>query len=473
MSEFANNSVKYHSNSKTLDTGFNYEFSYRKFILYSVLLVIITLHPTVIFVLYVLLCAYALIGKEQAIEALAYSVIVKYLNPALVAFPPYFGLLSWLVIFMGSLSLLWRSRLQNIEVIVPLLLFYLTIMCLSFWSSNQLISVMKATSFFVVVASLLLGCSSMTPEKLKETLNLLFNIALFVLILSIPFYFIHSIGFHRNGSGFQGILNHPQSFGIFWVPFVCWFVYETFFVGKQKPVKRNFLLVILMIVAMALSKSRTALLATSLSILVTFPFLFVINKNSKKVEKSKAIITAIFSFWIVVTIFAATETPMRYVNNLIHKGKSERSVTESFHHSRGRLIETQISNFKKEPWVGNGFGVYASGQFPSGVKYFMGLPISASVEKGIIFTSILEETGIIGTTFFIIFIVSILYPIIVYAKIPFLSMIIACIAVNFGEAILFSVNGNGIWYWLLIGIVMAMNLRKKSLYVHGHYHDIS
>jgi len=68
----------------------------------------------------------------------------------------------------------------------------------------------------------------------------------------------------------------------------------------------------------------------------------------------------------------------------------------AFAASRGGLVYSQVHNFMTSPWIGRGFGVYADGVFPSGVKLFAGIPVSAPVEKGVLPTAVLEETGVLG-----------------------------------------------------------------------------
>ncbi len=101
-------------------------------------------------------------------------------------------------------------------------------------------------------------------------------------------------------------------------------------------------------------------------------------------------------------------------------------------------------------------GIYPSGDVPSGVKTFLGIPISASTEKGFIPTAVLEETGLIGTVFWLYFIFSLIRLALKSNDIRWIAMFFGCLFVNVGEAVFFSVGGIGLHLWLLIGLAIGV-----------------
>lgn len=93
---------------------------------------------------------------------------------------------------------------------------------------------------------------------------------------------------------------------------------------------------------------------------------------------------------------------------------------------------------------------------------FMGIPISAPVEKGFIPTSILEETGIFGALAFYAFIISLAAEAMRRKDPGWAGLFFGCLYINVGEAVIFSVGGIGLFYWLLIGIAIAGHGKEES-----------
>ena len=66
------------------------------------------------------------------------------------------------------------------------------------------------------------------------------------------------------------------------------------------------------------------------------------------------------------------------------------------------LIDAQIYNFKKSPYIGNGVQVSEEMAYTKTTS-FKDL-ISAPIEKGVWVTAVLEEDGVIGFTILVLFI---------------------------------------------------------------------
>jgi hypothetical protein len=115
-----------------------------------------------------------------------------------------------------------------------------------------------------------------------------------------------------------------------------------------------------------------------------------------------------------------------------------------------------IANIVEYPMTGIGFGL-GSEPLSMNVKYFKGIPISAPIEKGILPLMVLEEIGIFGFLFFLIWILILSLKAI---AISFSSTLIllTILLLNLGEAGLFSPNGFGMLYLILI--TMSITLPK-------------
>ena len=103
------------------------------------------------------------------------------------------------------------------------------------------------------------------------------------------------------------------------------------------------------------------------------------------------------------------------------------------------------------------------------VVRFQGIPISASVEKGFLPTAVLEETGIIGSSFLVLLLFSISFPIFKYGKPWEIWMFATALLLNAGEAMLLSPGGKGLLIWIVIGFCYcnALHARQAAIRVHA------
>lgn len=441
---------------------FDFALSWKKIAIYVMIFLIILIHPYFVSICFVFLTIYSVAGRRQALESLFFSEMIKYANPVLIAFPSNFGFYTWGIIFIACFSLLARSRYKN-SILILITVFYVTVLCLSVWSKYPLISVLKSSSFYFVVFSVLSGSLSMKHGEFVELSQNILNFFMAILLLSFPTYLYHNIGFVRNGRGFQGILNHPQAFGIFWSP-ICTFLFiRIFFMKNVKNVIVYFLMFSGIFISMLLSKSRTSVI----SFLLSFLLLVIIFKFRKSIRQNISIKKGIFLSYAAVVIlfltFYMSSTFSTAVFGFITKGQNDLSISEAFEHSRGRGVDNHFENFLKSPWVGHGFGVDPASGFETRIKYLMGIPVSAASEKGIVYTAVLEEIGIIGTLIFLLFLSFLTFKVL-YADALFIGMYFSCLLVNIGEAVLFSVNG-GLHYWVLIGLCVSSSVHSSYLLI--------
>src|SRR5439155_4943064 len=121
------------------------------------------------------------------------------------------------------------------------------------------------------------------------------------------------------------------------------------------------------------------------------------------------------------------------IYRFVSKGQSQATVEEAFARSRGLGIEGQWETFSANPLFGIGFGVSLDSSFKPVLDSFTGLPLSAPVEKGFLPTAVLEETGIFGTTFFILFVFSLTRHVFSKTEILLPWVFMASLVANVGE----------------------------------------
>ena len=119
--------------------------------------------------------------------------------------------------------------------------------------------------------------------------------------------------------------------------------------------------------------------------------------------------------------------------------------------SREALINQSWELFRSHPITGIGFQVSYSEEFRQKATL-----LSAPVEKGFLPTAVLEETGILGTSFFVIFLVSFLGYLIGQRNIPATTVFLAVLFTNLGEVQLFALGGPGQLGWILTGAAMIL-----------------
>jgi hypothetical protein len=252
-------------------------------------------------------------------------------------------------------------------------------------------------------------------------------------------------GYTRNGRGFQGILNHPQLFGTIYAVFTA---YAAGRMWQFKNYRWDYvLLTILGIAYIYFSESRTGLLGLVLSF--GLAILFSFQKSVKSILLNKKFIIPVFVVMILAVPYYSQIASG--VTNFLLKNESSEQVDEALEASRGRLFWASFNNFTEQPILGNGFGI-ASDPLAMQIDRdpVFGIPVSASVEKGIAPMALLEENGILGAFLFTLF----LYFLIrrpFRQKLLYLTWpILAVIAINLGESAIFSFNAQAGILWLII-----------------------
>ena len=150
---------------------------------------------------------------------------------------------------------------------------------------------------------------------------------------------------------------------------------------------------------------------------------------------------------------ASNQALTRAAITFAQKGKeSEALSVDDVLASRQGIIDYMWANFLASPWIGIGFEVSTHPYFQQNATLF-----NAPIEKGFLPVAVLEETGIIGTTFFVIFLLAFAVSLALELNVPGLSLLFAFLAVNCGEAMFFSLGGHGGYGWLMMtaGIMLG------------------
>lgn len=416
--------------------------------------------------MYAALGLWALLGPVQVIQALTLSWLGQHLNWAIPGYDFTFTILAssykWIVLLaamgrMGFDVLMKRTRVPlSVGYIVA---FSLIVALISLPGEAPEISLLKLASFSIGTCSLMLAFHS-CQEKLDVIDSWFMGLALVVVLGSLPLLFAdYGYVYPLVGAPlFRGLLRHPNVLAISLALIAALLAGMLMSRHRRNLVLWCTLLATLFLLAQ--SGSRTGAAACVIGVVFTMAISIVIPRWRRELNRlvaHPALILAMAGVGLAgIMNFEALVT--RLDSLTFKRGKS---FTEEVSQSRGFLMEKQVDNFLRSPLVGIGFGVSSDAEKLSITRdELTGLPVGAPVEKGVIVTALLEETGLAGTLAFICLIGAILAPI--YRNGAFFAGCLAhtALLLNLGEVQIFSMGGMGLLVWLVLGYVQlhsAMN----------------
>jgi O-antigen ligase len=430
--------------------GSNFKFSLNSHVWFPLLAVILRLIPLTADFSYLILAGYALLGRRQIIEALLLSWLFSMLSPKIIPVAGYEGFFRYIIILACFFSILLRANFKKFHKLtfVTCGLGIFLILHAVFFSQVTTISFLKALNWTLVIVILFLAWKGMDSLEYENTKKWTKRFLLIILLFSIPTLLIPKIGFSVNSVYFSGILNHPQAFGMTAIALGALFIGQLS--AQNKSTLLPFIITIICISLAIISGSRTAGLALLLAVIISFllfPILTIRKiKSLFDFKKNKLLIGIIFFLLIIIlgpfifnliTIFI-TKTNKSTVD----------SIMDAFIKSRAILYEPMIYNILEHPLKGIGFGL-ASDFTNMDIKYFKGIPVSAPIEKGVLPLAMLEEVGVFGFIFFIIWIL-ILVRYSIANGFSDTIVLLTILLFNLGEAGLFSPNGYGMLYLVLL-----------------------
>ena len=404
---------------------------------------------------YLPLALYGLRGNAQAVLALELSWLVTMLSKGIG--PEFIGggagrtaavaIIALATIFRsGALRGDWRmSRPVQATLGVG---FFLVCHSLLF-SRVADVSVLKALSWTVTTCTLLANFGRLSDGVYAQLERIVFGLLLGVSLVSLPLV-ATEVGYLTNGTGFQGILNQPQAFGLTMALLASWLLGGL--LGDPRPSWQRLAFLGVAIMMVALSQSRTAGLAFLLS--VPIGVLLVVRGAPGSARASLPGLWTGRMHWMLLlapVVLALTGTALlERMSTFLRKGEDATSIVQSYDTSRGRLVERMLSNIKMNPWAGIGFGV-ASDPYAMVIERdsVLGMPTGAAIEKGNTPIAVVEELGVLGALVVAAWLVVLALPAIRGGPRPAI-VLVAILLTNLGEATLFSPGGFGMLALILI-----------------------
>lgn len=414
-------------------------------------------------VTYLLLTAWSLGGPRRAIEALTLTWLVSFLNPGIYSLTDKSGLLRWAVIGTAFLtvvvSAVWRQSAIP-RTILWLLVFAFVSGALSLAVSYAPdVSLFKLFSFVMAAIAVVLGFH-LTRHEAKYWQTWFLTFFSTVVLVSFPLI-VSGVGYYRNQQGFQGLLNHPQAYGIFIGAFAAWLMVLLFEKRLRGP--GSWLLMVVVTVSLFATQSRTGTFAAVGAAFLTLAWSMLKRPGTVRHGMIWLVRLSPFILLAMAVVILKVDAVSHVTEQFILKRQVGYTVGEAYQASRGGIADASLANFYEHPVTGIGFGVASD---PSDLHIspdpFFGLPVGAPVEKGFAVLAALEEVGLVGFMALLILIGSLLWPAFrIKADITPVALALGALLVNFGESIFFALGGSGLFVWLLLGAARVMGGERR------------
>lgn len=402
------------------------------------------LTPYLNIITHLLMIIYAIRGsKVTCIKVLFIRLLLSNLNTDVfkrdfVMVPT----LRWIILFICIYKLLNKSKVnvkKEIWIIVLFGWFMYTSIISIVNSYLPIVSLFKVTVFTVGFIAVYIGF--INTKTIYNWYQWIIGYFITILLWSVPLL-ISSKGYFREVAGFRGIIYHPNSFAIIMAIMITIFIIT---IKKRILLEHKTSIIIYIIIGTVLlfkSEARTSIFAVSALILI-----LMVNEILRFIKDSitlKVLVLSLLFTCISLLVFIKfNDKIINFTNSIIFKYGTTDILASSEH-----VLEASKKEIEKNFIFGNGFGVDNSEENEKSLV----IELSHPIEKRNIFLALLGETGIIGTSMFILFILMYMGK---YDRFKFSiddSIIFTCILVNMGEMIFFSGNSIGMLVWLVFGL---------------------
>jgi hypothetical protein len=420
---------------------------------------------------YVLLAIYALAGPRQAIVSLTMCWAFNVLNHGLAPMASLAALLRYGVIAAAFVSSLVHFRPEGLKKtgwLLPataiLCLFLIVHSCTV--SGQPDVSTLKAISLTMTVVAMCLSWSSLQPHSRQLTESMLFMGLVLIMVTSLPLIFL-PVGYLRNRQGFQGIQVHPQGFGPT-MAVLASIVVSQLLVTRRIRFWQLFVL-LGSLLCVYLSKARVGALAfvagTAIAVAgEIIRSMLAARRGQQPLRWGRLSMIAVVG---LVACIIASPWLMEAATEFISKGSKNESIIDAAVASRGWKVTEMMETFRENPMTGTGFGVLASADYWQLARDpIFGLPVMATVEKGVLPVAVLEETGLPGALITYVWIFVLAANALRAGLIPN-SALWAVLATNVAEANLLAPGGQGMFQlavvtWAATAIPSAARAAQAS-----------
>lgn len=415
----------------------------------------------------------ALRGCLGVVQALCLMAMVIVGNVALVTRGASFGALKFGLLLLAAGCLMTELRRDGIRLhLTPcyrmLWLFMGVAAILALLIDHHiLISINKLVAFgigFTVIFSI----SELAAYRRNTLTGWYTSFIVFVVVLAALAFGL-GVGFNRHTTLryaiglFNGPTYHPQTFGPACALMIVYLVSKQLYCAEAADRKTG-LLIALLLVCQVLTSSRTSVLALLIGLTVAVGYRLISSPGEQRVWRSHQAgnrVEILIVFVCVGLVLAdlgtggkIQEQAFSFVLKTFHSDHFDEYRQMGWDrvlYSRKEQVMEMSENIVKHPWMGIGFGISTSERFLSRVSLF-----SAPTEKGFLPVAVVEETGVIGACFFLLFVLSVYRHLLKRRNGPGLAMLSAMLGANLGEMMFFSFGGHGLLMWVMVGGGMAL-----------------
>jgi len=410
------------------------------------------------------LSLWAIRSDRSAMQALAFTWLLVFMNPGIGQPMPLAD--RWIIIGVAGagvhLRAKWRQPAPYGRILLTVDLFALFSAVGSLIVSYApVISLLKLGVLWLAIRTVVIASVAArdSDQELREWFAAFGKV---VILGSVPLL-LFTVGFLKNGRGFQGLLNHPQAFGVFLAPWVAFFVGEALqgYHKRRRAILWLFVVTVLLISTGARTGALGALVGTAAVVLTHFAGRHPVMVSPRSRQTMVITVTALALVASLGVLFIPGSEDLP-TESITWRKSYEGTVWEGFQASRGALIERSLAGFSASPYIGVGFGLHGTLYDSWEVTYVFGFPVGAPLEKGFAITALLEETGLVGLILFLTLLWALLKTIARSADPSIMGITVAALATNFGESTLLSAGGMGLYVWLLIGLALSQSHVRRT-----------
>ena len=405
---------------------------------------------------YVVLAGYAIIGRAQAVYSLVVLWLFGSLNPGAFAVVENGILLRYVVMAAALVSIFCRAPFgrhgkRDGVVVGTILLGCFLIGHSVVFSDHRQLSVLRSSLWVATMTAIVVAWEDMTLETRHVLVARVVRTMIWVAIASIPLTIL-PVGYFLNQRGFQGVLNHPQAFGVTMALLGSFAMPAWLF--DRRP-RWSLAVASLAVGMVVLSGARTGGFALAIGV----AGMVLVRWRGRVMEMLRSVLRARMILLIVCVGSTVTLTGgvYQYVQKYDARGGDEGSVVELYVQSRSVLFVPMIRNIVREPVFGIGFGVPSEPEALSKIRTVGGLPVSLGVEKGVMPLAVLEEVGIIGFVVVGMWLWMALRGCVRNGPLA-VAAVVTILAVNLGEYVLFSTGGTGILFLVVMGWAITVGV---------------
>lgn len=355
-----------------------------------------------------------------------------------------------------------RTGLSKYLYFRALVLFVIVAALLSIMTQYFVeIALLKLFNFTVATTAMLAGAEVLRARK-SDLAEWYVTLCIATVLLGFG-SIVTGIGYNMRGTGtfsstFNGPFYHSNCLG----PLAAMMVVYLACVALFGAYRNRWVCLLLaggLVYFMVLTRSRTSFASMAVGVLTVVGFSFVLVRRRLirlHMNLSRPALVCVLTAAVTAGILFDAVSGNRFAEAAIafanKGGKSEEFDLNQVLSSRQAVVGASWENFLASPLIGIGFEVAKTDYFVQNASLFY-----APIEKGFLPVAVLEETGVVGAFFFVLFLLAYLGYLAGQLNIPGIAMFVTFLAVNCGEAMFFAMGGHGGfgWLWFVGGMMLG------------------